>query len=48
MHPGPDEETWMGTIKAGDKIVWVYKLEGKPATKRVGTKVNSNGYTSLR
>ena len=38
MHPGPDEDTWMGTIKAGDKIVWVYKLEGSTAIKTLTTK----------
>ena len=38
MHAGPDEDTWMGTIKAGDKIVWVYKLEGSTAIKTLTTK----------
>ena len=28
----------MGTVKAGDKIVWVYKLEGSTAIKTLTTK----------
>ena len=38
IHPGPDEETWMGRITAGDNIVWVYKLEGSTAIKTVTKK----------
>ena len=38
MHPGPDEETWMGKITAGDRIVWVYKLEGSTAIKTITKK----------
>ena len=38
MHPGPDEETSMGKSTAGDRIVWVYKLEGSTAIKTLTTK----------
>ena len=31
VHLGADEETWMGTITAGNNIVWVYMLEGSTA-----------------